>query len=100
MEDTPRRRNKCDNARVGLVGHNCGGSRNNAFEASRLSLAAERAGRRNVLRSGGILGEKRGNPVVFIRFEKPVGKSRKVEKARDLILGNVSPAAPTPQIAI
>jgi hypothetical protein len=86
--------------RVGLVGRDCARPRNNAFEASRRSLTPERAGRRDVLRSRGILGKKRGNPVMFVRLEKPVGKSRKIEKARDFVLGSVAPAALAPQVAI
>jgi hypothetical protein len=37
---------------------------------------------------------------MFVRLEKPVGKSRKVEKARSFVLGRVGPAAPAPQVAI
>jgi hypothetical protein len=102
MEDTPSRQrwNKCHNARVDLVRSQCTRPCYDAFETSGQRHTVECSGRRDIVGCRGILGEKRGNAVSFVRFEKPIGKSRKVEKARDLILGNVSPAAPTPQIAI
>jgi len=102
MHDTPlpRRWGKSNHAGIGLVGRKRASPRDDAFKASRRSYTVKSPCTCHVIRGGSIRGEKRGNALMFVRLEKPVGKSRKVEKARSFVLGSVGPAAPAPQVAI
>jgi hypothetical protein len=96
----PRRWNKSDNARLGLIGRKGASPCDDAFETSRQSLTVGRRRRCDVVRCSSIRGEKRGNALMFVRLEKPVGKSRKIEKVRSLVLSCLGPAAPLPQVSI
>jgi hypothetical protein len=74
---------------LGLGWQNRAGSRDNAVEASRWSGILGPTRRRDVFHCDWIVGKQPSDAIMIVRFEEPVGKRRKIEKARDLVLRGI-----------